>query len=605
MPANAQNLPIVDVDRAAVERMLERLQPLILPEDFAMVRGLVDTLARMTALVRERGTSIARIRRLFGISRSSERSRDVLPLQRPAPTGTSEPTAALDAVKTELREGSGDAGIACPPAATAPPAISSGPSSEPEAPAPAAACVPPDAAASPPEAKCKGHGRIAAADYLAACHIPIAHESLTENGPCPNSVCGGRLHRLKAPAHILRIVGSAPLVAKCWDCARLRCGLCGSVYTARAPEEAQGEKCSETACSMIAILHYRCGVAFNCLEGVQRNLDTPVPSSTQWEIVDKGAVLLRPVVDRLVQLAAQGEVFHNDDSYVRILALLGRRRAKLLAQGKLPDPDRTGLFTTAIVAIVASIGTIALFFTGRKHAGENLADVLAKRAAGLPPPIQMGDALTRNLPKGHEVVASNCITHGRRKIIDELDNYPVECRYVIERLALVYKVDAECKARGCSPDERLLAHQENSARPMEEAREYMDAARENLIEPNSGLGKAFAYFLERWPRFTLFLRKAGAPLDNNICERALKMAIKHRRSSLFYRSQRGAAVGDIYMTLIYTAELHGQNPFDYLTALLRNYNAVAAQPGNWLPWTYKDTLARIAVPETVFPERAA
>ncbi len=73
------------------------------------------------------------------------------------------------------------------------------------------------------------------------------------------------------------------------------------------------------------------------------------------------------------------------------------------------------------------------------------------------------------------------------------------------------------------------------------------------------------YLLKRWDKLTRFLHVPGVPLDNSLAERALKMAIRHRRNSLFYRSQNGADVGDIYMTLIYSAELHGQNPFDYLT----------------------------------------
>jgi transposase len=450
----------------------------------------------------------------------------------------------------------------------------------------------PDTTPTPPEKpKRKGHGRLAAADYRAAEHIHVPHESLQHGDPCPRCE-RGKVNELKQPAPILRIVGQPPLGAMCWDCARLRCGACGHLYTARAPEEAQGEKYDETAVSMIAIMHYGAGMPFHRLDRLQRNLDTPLPASTQWDLVDEGCDLVEPACDELIRAAAQGKVLHNDDSYMRILELMGKRRAKLLASGMLPDPERTGLFTTAVVSIVPAIGTIALFFTGRKHAGENLALVLNKRAKDLPPPIQMGDALTRNLPLGHEVVASNCIAHGRRKIVDEIDNYPVECRFIIERLALVYKLDDECKARGASDEERLLAHQTTSAPLMEEVRAYMAAKlAEKRIEPNSDLGVAFNYFLKRWEKFTLFLRKPGAPLDNNIAERALKMTIRHRKASLFYRSQRGAHVGDVFMTLFHTAELHGQNPSEYLTALLRNYNAVAEKPVDWMPWNYRRTLA--------------
>jgi hypothetical protein len=115
------------------------------------------------------------------------------------------------------------------------------------------------------------------------------------------------------------------------------------------------------------------------------------------------------------------------------------------------------------------------------------------------------------------------------------------------------------------------------------------------VEPNSGLGGAFAYLLKRWDALTLFLRVRDAPLDNNMSERALKRSIRHRRASLFYRSCRGALVGDVYMALIYTTELHGGDPFQYLTALMTYARDVAARPAEWLPWNYTLSLARLGV----------
>jgi transposase len=587
--------PIVDVDLKAIERVLERAQPLLLPEDFGLIRGLVDTLVRVTKLVRERGSTIARLRRLFGLS-GTEKSRNVE--GPPETTGPSPPAVeqapGMGPVAQSTPNGDASNGDVTPPTADV---------------GTLGAQATPDSGPTPPEKKKrKGHGRVAAADYLTAEHISVPHESLQPGDPCLHCECGN-VYELK-PAPILRIVGQAPLVATCWDCGRLRCATCGFLYTARAPQEAQGGKYDETAVSMIAILHYGAGMPFHRLDHLQRDLDTPLPASTQWDLADEGADLVEPARNELLRIAAQGEVMHNDDSYMRILELMGKRRAKLLASGLLPDPERTGIFTTAVVAIVPDIGTIALFFTGRKHAGENLALVLDKRAKDLPPPIQMGDALTRNLPNGHEVIDSNCIAHGRRKIVDEIDNYPIKCRFIIERLALVYKLDDECKARGASDEERLLAHQTSSAPLMEEVRAYMAAElAEKRVEPNSDLGQAFNYFLKRWEKFTLFLRKPGAPLDNNIAERALKMTIRHRKGSLFYRTQRGAHVGDVFMTLIHTAELHHQNPYDYLTALQRNYKAVAEKPADWMPWNYRHTLAELkaearqapAMPDAAMP----
>jgi hypothetical protein len=114
---------------------------------------------------------------------------------------------------------------------------------------------------------------------------------------------------------------------------------------------------------------------------------------------------------------------------------------------------------------------------------------------------------------------------------------------------------------------------------------------EKRTEPNSALGGAIGYTLKHWEKLTLFLRQAGAPLDNNVCERALKKAILHRKNALFYKTQNGAKVGDLFMSLIYTCQLNEANPFDYLTELQQNAEALAACPERWMPWNDRDALS--------------
>jgi hypothetical protein len=114
------------------------------------------------------------------------------------------------------------------------------------------------------------------------------------------------------------------------------------------------------------------------------------------------------------------------------------------------------------------------------------------------------------------------------------------------------------------------------------------------VEPNSTLGGAVNYMRKHWPKLTLFLSEPGAPLDNNLCERALKKAILHRKNSLFYKTEHGAAVGDLFMSLIHTAELGQVDPFDYLVQLQRHATQLKANPGQWMPWNYRDTLAALS-----------
>lgn len=267
---------------------------------------------------------------------------------------------------------------------------------------------------------------------------------------------------------------------------------------------------------------------------------------------------------------------------------------RVLRMEREPSDERTGVFTSGIVSTCEG-RNIALYFTGRQHAGENLADVLAQRAAEMPPPIQMCDALSRNVPKlssGVEILLANCLAHGRRQFVEVAGNFPDECRYVLEMLGQVYGNDAEARERGLAPEQRLELHQERSAPVMEELHNWLERQfAERRTEPNSGLGKAITYLLRHWRPLTLFLREAGAPLDNNIVERSLKRAVLHRKNALFYRTLNGAAVGDLFMSLIHTCQLCEANSFEYLIELQRHAGELTAIPAAWMPWNYRDALA--------------
>jgi transposase len=120
----------------------------------------------------------------------------------------------------------------------------------------------------------------------------------------------------------------------------------------------------------------------------------------------------------------------------------------------------------------------------------------------------------------------------------------------------VYRHDAEAEAGGLTPEERLGFHQKHSQPVMDALHAWFLAQfEEKRVEPNSGLGEAITYCLKRWDRLTLFLREPGAPLDSNIVERALKKCILHRKNSLFYKTENGAEVGDLFMSLIHTCHL--------------------------------------------------
>ena len=220
---------------------------------------------------------------------------------------------------------------------------------------------------------------------------------------------------------------------------------------------------------------------------------------------------------------------------------------------------------------------------------------MTQRAETLGPPIQMCDALSRNLSTELETIVANCPAHGRRQFVEVADRFPDECRQVLEALKVVYRNDAIARKRELSPGARLAFHQAESRPVMDILHAWLERQFEDrLVEPNSSLGSSVTYMLRHWTKLTLFLRQSGAPLDNNLCERALKRAILHRKNSLFYKTAKGALVGDTYMSLIHTCRLCKANPFDYLSELQRHAARVVTRPHEWMPWNYRPAVGDAA-----------
>ena len=517
---------IIEVDSPRLGEILSRAEQALPPEDVELIRAVVEAYRYVVDLVHDKNTSIGRLRQLLFGSRT-EKTKAVLGRK----TGRSgAPPSNGAAADTESVSGEVDI---------------DGSKGTDEAPAR------------------KGHGRNGADAYHGAERIEVPHPALKAGDACP--ACQEGTVYDKAPGVVVRITGQPPVAATIYRLQKLRCHLCGQVFTAPAPAEAASDKYDATAGSMIGLLKYGSGLPFNRLEGLQGYLGIPLPASTQWDIVAAVAANLEPAFAELIRQAAQGDVLHNDDTTVKILEFMGQRRQEALARAQEEGDDtdpHSGLFTSGVVALREG-HQVALFLSGPRHAGENLAQVLKLRAQQLPPPIQMCDALSRNLPGELQTILAHCLAHARRNFVDVYDRFPEQCTYLLEALAVVYRNDGEARKGQLSAEARLRFHQEASKPTMDQLHDWLKRQLDDkLTEPNSALGGAIGYMLRHWDKLTLFLRQAGAPLDNNVCERALKKAILHRKNALFYKTRNGARVGDLFMSLIYTCQLNEANPFD-------------------------------------------
>ena len=535
---------IVNATQAELDEILALAKTTFPLKQYKLLEGVLGTFVYMMRALQNARTSIKRFRNmLFGASTESQRN--LLPL--------------LDA------GGASAAGDA----------------------ASAAGAKPAQAAQDGAQAKVSapGHGRNGAQAYSDSPVVQVQLLDLNPGDLCPQCETGKVYN--SPPRTLVRLVGQAPIAATVYELSRLRCRLCDAVFTAVLPAGVFDSKYDHSCASMLALLRYGSGMPFYRLQGLQANLNVPLPDATQWDIVLKALPGPKAVFQELIVQAAQAPLLHNDDTPMRILELMD---ARTQAERAGQEPKGRAINTSGVVAVFQE-HKVVLFFTGHAHAGENLQKVLAHRAQELQAPTQMSDALAANFTGEFKTIVSKCLTHGRRKVVDVLEHFPQPCHHVIKVLAQVYAQDAHCRELKMTPEQRLLHHQEHSAGPMQELQRWMnDQLEQRLVEPNSGLGNALRYLLKHWEGLTLFLRKAGAPLDNNLCERALKRAILHRRGSLFYKTVKGAELGDIYMSLIHTCQLCNVNAFDYLQALQIHAQQVQVDAARWLPWNYREQL---------------
>jgi hypothetical protein len=391
----------------------------------------------------------------------------------------------------------------------------------------------------------------------------------------------------------MRIDGHALLSALRYALQKLRCSACGQIFTAPLPREAGEEKYSPRARAVLVVSRYYLGLPFYRVEGYQAMLGVPVPDATQWDQIEKVGDCCYVVFEHLEFLAAQGELLHHDDTSVRILTLIKANqaiRAHAAAQGLSRPTERTGMFTTAFVGKVGE-RLICLYYSGRAHAGENLEALLEQREADQAPPLVMSDALSRNEVENAAVIRCHCLAHGRRQFSDLEDIFPQECQVVIDALKQVFDHDDEACAQQLSPEARLAYHQEYSGPLMAELKQWLQQqVDEHLVEPNSSLGQAIGYMQGHWETLTRFLSVAGAPLDNNLVERALKLFIRQRKNSLCSRTEHSAYIASVLTSLIATCLYAGVNVLEYLVALQEHRAEVFADPAAWLPWNYQAQL---------------
>ncbi|MEA1875471.1 MAG: IS66 family transposase [Bacteroidota bacterium] len=532
-----------------LDKLIERLSAQSLQEgDHLLLINLIKLLAWMCGELQEKKLSIARLQKVFGIKTESAKA-----LLELAGQQVDKDDKDTNSATTEKNDKPGKEG----------------------------------------KKKKRKQKRTSASDYKSAKIIKIGHETLKAGMLCPE--CGKGKLRVVNPGKVIRIVGQPWLQAEIYEQERFRCNTCGKTFTACLHKDvATAPKYDKTAKAIVAILKYRGGFPFYRQEKLQEMLETPISDTQLWEMTRDISESLEPVHEALIAEAASGECIHNDDTKARVLSLMKENKENA-AKNK---NERTGIFTSAILSVLELEIKIALYFTGRQHAGENLNDVLDERPEEKPPPIQMCDALPQNNPVNHETKEGNCLAHLRRKFYETAVCWPAIVLQIITWFNEIFFNEQEAKKLNLDNDARLKWHQEKSKLIMDKIKIRCNELLEKKeVEPNSSLGKAVAYLNNHWSEFTLFLREPGVPLDNNACERMIKQSVLNRKNGYFFKTENGSKIGDVILSAIETCQLNEVNPYNYLVAVQTYPEDVSNNPRQWFPWNYHERFKVLEAPQ--------
>ena len=420
------------------------------------------------------------------------------------------------------------------------------------------------------------------------CHHKL--EGLAKGDVCPKCE-KGKLYKYE-PAVTVRISGNSPLVSTQHIRERLRCNACGEYFTAELPKEVKDDggednQYTYSAKAIMAIYRYFGGLPLHRQESMGNLLGVPINASTILDQTEHVANAGNVIFNYLKKLAGSAKSYQLDDTKNRIVGL-DKEMIPNRKTGKLKE--RSGIYTSGIIAEIEGNYKIVLFKTNIGHAGEFIDEILKGRDAHAPPPLIMSDALSSNKPSViNDYHLTLCNAHARREFYDLYEHFPDKVEWVLNKYGKIWKNDDKCL--GKTPEERLDYHKEHSLPIMKEIKTWGEKMLESKeVEENSAMGKAIKYFLKHYDGLSAFCNITDAKIDNNEMESMLKLIIRGRKNSLFFKSQNGADIADVLTSLIATCQKQSVNSFDYLVQIQKHSDKVGKNPAQWLPWNYKDTL---------------
>lgn len=417
------------------------------------------------------------------------------------------------------------------------------------------------------------------------------HPLASTSNTCEKCYC--RLSLTK-PKVIFRVTSTALFTTEKHQLETKRCIGCGLTVSADPGFDVQGMigQFTSYAAAVLIVLHYYMGMPFNRLSRFLSFMNGALPSSSQWDVASQSYDRLKPMYIALwLHSRESAKNMRVDDSGAKILSTSGKIRDGTTG-------GRSGVNATALKIMTHQNEEISLFITGLQHGGEVVNTLLHARESNKQI-IKISDAANKNFALSakskQQVIEAACNEHAFAMFRSLRNDYPTHYQFVAETYNKIYELDRLCKSEKLNDEERLRRHQKTSLPLMAKfAKWTLVKLNSGTIEENSNEGRAFHYVINQFAKLTEFLKTPGVPLDTNLVEQFLRVSKRYFRNSSFFKTDTGAEVGDMFMSLTRTAIDAGVSPIDYICWCLDNHEDLKMNPNNYFPWMYASKLKQEA-----------
>ena len=283
---------------------------------------------------------------------------------------------------------------------------------------------------------------------------------------------------------------------------------------------------------------------------------------------------VQPVINLLRDHLLEADLVHADETTIQVLK----------------EPGKKAQTKSYLWAQVTGSGPPIRLFSYAPGRGAKHADLLyagIKRAAAL---MSDGYEVYGGIAEANGLTHLGCWAHCRRYFVEAEAVTPKATRSAehiatqfIAAIGELYAV--ESRARDLDAPARQALRAEHS-RPVLQRIEAMLLTHLHAVVPGSLLGKALHYLSAQWPKLIRYVENGAWPIDNNLCENAIRPFVVGRRNWLFADTVAGARASANLYSLVETCKANGIDPYAYLVSLFRKLPAAhsADDYEALLPW---------------------